>query len=112
MDPILLANLIDRLQALQRLKTDFGLELRAVNLAFLLTHKLLLIISGNSLNHCLKYGVHFKHSVMTAHVELKQDVSVSQLKTLKDELRQGLDEFDFVHTTIEIEFANEDCRDE
>ena len=49
---------------------------------------------------------------MTAQVELKQDVSVSQLRTLKDELRQGLDEFDFVHTTIEIEFANEDCRDE
>ena len=58
-DPLLLANLIDRLQPLQRLKTDFGLELRAVNLAFLLTHKLLLIISGNSLNHCLKYGVHY-----------------------------------------------------
>lgn len=52
------------------------------------------------------------HSVMTAHVELKQDVSVSQLRKLKDELRHGLDVFDFVHTTIEIEFANEDCRDE
>lgn len=58
-DPIFLANLIDRLQPLQRLKTDLGLELRAVNLAFLFTHKLLLIISGNSLNHCLKYGVHY-----------------------------------------------------
>jgi hypothetical protein len=46
-------------QPLQRLKTDFGLELRAVSLAFPLTHKLLLIISGNSLNHCLKYGVHY-----------------------------------------------------
>lgn len=59
-DPIFLANLIDRLQPLQRLKTDLGLELRAVNLAFLFTHKLLLIISGNSLNHCLKYGVHYR----------------------------------------------------
>ena len=56
-------NLIDRLQPLQRLKTDFGLELRAVNLAFLLTHKLLLIISGNSLNHCLKYGVHYSFGI-------------------------------------------------
>jgi cobalt-zinc-cadmium efflux system protein len=53
-----------------------------------------------------------EHSVMTVHVALKKDVSVSQLRTLKDELRHGLDEFDFVHTTIEIEFANEDCRDE
>jgi cobalt-zinc-cadmium efflux system protein len=48
---------------------------------------------------------------MTAHVELRQDLSVSQLKKLKDELRHVLKEFDFVHTTIEIEFANEHCRD-
>jgi cobalt-zinc-cadmium efflux system protein len=64
------------------------------------------------IHHFHIWSLDGEHSVMTAHVELKQDVSVSQLRTLKDELRQGLDEFDFVHTTIEIEFANEDCRDE
>jgi hypothetical protein len=59
-DPVLLAKLVDRLQPLKRLKTNFGLEFRAVRLAFLFTHKLLLVISGNSLNHCLKYGGYYK----------------------------------------------------
>lgn len=64
------------------------------------------------IHHFHIWSLDGEHSVMTVHVALKKDVSVSQLRTLKDELRHGLDEFDFVHTTIEIEFANEDCRDE
>ncbi|MFT6897804.1 MAG: cobalt-zinc-cadmium efflux system protein [Paraglaciecola sp.] len=72
------------------------------------------IVPVTELYHLYFCSVDGEHRVMTAHVELKLDVSVSQLKTLKDELRHGLDEFDFdfAHTTIEIEFANEDCRDE
>jgi cobalt-zinc-cadmium efflux system protein len=66
----------------------------------------------SDIHHFHIWSLDGENSVMTAHVELRQDISVSQLKTLKDELRHGLDEFDFVHTTIEIEFANEDCRDE
>jgi len=43
---------------------------------------------------------------------LKQDVTVAQMITLKEEFRASLENFNFVHTTIEIEFANELCRDE
>jgi cobalt-zinc-cadmium efflux system protein len=64
------------------------------------------------IHHFHIWSLDGEHSVMTAHVELKHDVSVSQLRTLKEELRHGLVEFEFVHTTIEIEFANEDCRDD
>jgi cobalt-zinc-cadmium efflux system protein len=66
----------------------------------------------SDIHHFHIWSLDGEHSVMTAHVELRQDISISQLRTLKDELRHDLDEFDFVHTTIEIEFANEDCRDE
>lgn len=64
------------------------------------------------IHHFHIWSLDGEHSVMTAHVVLRLDISVPQLKTLKDEIRQGLEEFDFVHTTIEIEFVNEDCRDE
>ena len=64
------------------------------------------------IHHFHIWSLDGEHSVMTVHVELRQDVSISQLKRLKDKLRHRLDEFDFVHTTIEIEFANEACRDE
>ena len=63
------------------------------------------------IHHFHIWSLDGEHSVMTAHVVLKQDVSISQLRTLKDEFRHDLGEFDFVHTTIEIEFASEDCRD-
>jgi cobalt-zinc-cadmium efflux system protein len=66
----------------------------------------------SDIHHFHIWSLDGEKSVMTAHVELSQDISVSQLKSLKDELRDGLNEFDFVHTTIEIEFANEECRDE
>tara|TARA_R110001606_G_scaffold203654_3_gene351737 strand:- start:1135 stop:2025 length:891 start_codon:yes stop_codon:yes gene_type:complete len=64
------------------------------------------------IHHFHIWSLDGEHSVMTVHVELRQDVSIPQLNRLKDELRHRLDEFDFVHTTIEIEFANEACRDE
>jgi cobalt-zinc-cadmium efflux system protein len=72
------------------------------------------LMSNNNIadiHHFHIWSLDGEHNVMTAHVELRQDLSVSQLKKLKDELRHVLEEFDFVHTTIEIEFANEHCRD-
>jgi cobalt-zinc-cadmium efflux system protein len=49
---------------------------------------------------------------MTAHVQLKQDISIQNMTALKETLRRALAQFDFVHTTIEFEFADEACRDE
>ena len=63
------------------------------------------------IHHFHIWSLDGEHSVMTVHVELNDDISVSQLKKLKEQLRHGLAGFDFVHTTIEIEFADEDCRD-
>jgi cobalt-zinc-cadmium efflux system protein len=64
------------------------------------------------IHHFHIWSLDGEHSVMTAHIELKQDVTVAQMITLKEEFRASLENFNFVHTTIEIEFANELCRDE
>ncbi|GAA6182757.1 cation diffusion facilitator family transporter [Aliiglaciecola sp. NS0011-25] len=64
-----------------------------------------------NIHHFHIWSLDGEHNVMTVHVELKQDVSLAELKKFKNELHQRLENFGFVHTTIEIEFANEDCRD-
>lgn len=66
----------------------------------------------SDIHHFHIWSLDGEKSVMTAHVELSQDITVTQLRSLKNELRDGLNAFNFVHTTIEIEFANEECRDE
>ena len=49
---------------------------------------------------------------MTAHIELAKSISILQITDLKTRLSQGLAKFNFVHTTIEFEFAGEQCRDQ
>ena len=53
-----------------------------------------------------------EHNVMTMHIGLENNVSLSQIATLKSRIRDSLVKFDFVHTTIEIELADETCRNE
>ena len=48
---------------------------------------------------------------MTAHLVLNAEVSVAQIKNLKLQLQEELATFEFAHTTIELEFADELCRD-
>ncbi|GAA0854741.1 cation diffusion facilitator family transporter [Aliiglaciecola litoralis] len=66
----------------------------------------------NAIHHFHIWSLDGEHNVMTVHLELQQDVTLSQVTMLKEKLREGLARFDFIHTTIEIEFANEPCRDE
>ncbi len=50
--------------------------------------------------------------VLTAHVDLNQDLDKAELIDLKSQIRAVLQPFHFEHTTIEVEFASEPCRDE
>ena len=52
-----------------------------------------------------------ENNVLTAHIVLNTEISNKELKSYKLELQHELKEFDFAHTTIEIEFMNETCRD-
>lgn len=74
------------------------------------------VLSSNNevanIHHFHIWSLDGEKSVMTAHIVLEKDVSVSQVISLKEQLRHNLAGFGFIHTTIEIEFANEACRDE
>jgi len=65
----------------------------------------------NKLHHFHIWSLDGEHSVMTVHLVLRDEISVSQMKNLKNQLQEELATFKFVHTTIELEFSDEKCRD-
>lgn len=66
----------------------------------------------NKLHHFHIWSLDGEHNVMTVHLVLNDEVSVVQIKNLKRQLQEQLAVFTFVHTTIEFEFADEECRDD
>ncbi|CAM3648474.1 cation diffusion facilitator family transporter [Rheinheimera salexigens] len=66
----------------------------------------------NALHHFHIWSLDGEHSVMSVHLELNADISVVDMKNLKQQLQKELSVFEFAHTTIELEFADEACRDQ
>ncbi len=64
------------------------------------------------IHHFHIWSLDGEQSVMSVHLALTQDITIDQMKQLKNELQQDLASFQFVHTTIEFEFFDEACRDE
>ncbi|KMT66756.1 cation diffusion facilitator family transporter [Catenovulum maritimum] len=62
-------------------------------------------------HHLHIWSLDGENNVLTAHIALNTDVSNQQLKVYKKELSDELEGFEFAHTTIEIEFLDEQCRD-
>nr|WP_136252187.1 cation diffusion facilitator family transporter [Ningiella ruwaisensis] len=64
-----------------------------------------------SIHHLHLWSLDGEQNVMTVHIQLKRNIDIQSLQTLKENLRKQLSCFNFAHTTIEIEFADETCRD-
>lgn len=62
-------------------------------------------------HHLHIWSLDGENNVLTAHIVLNTEVSNQQLKVYKKELLDELKEFEFAHTTLEIEFLDEQCRD-
>jgi len=50
--------------------------------------------------------------VFTAHVSLKKDLSLDEIRQLKQKISEFLQPFEFEHTTVELELDSETCRDQ
>jgi cobalt-zinc-cadmium efflux system protein len=66
----------------------------------------------DTLHHFHIWSLDGENSVMTVHLVLKPSVTIDKIKLLKQHLHDSLAGFEFIHTTIEFEFADEGCRDE
>ncbi len=50
-----------------------------------------------------------EHNVMTTHVVVDADSSISKIKYLKWEVRKTLEKMGITHSTIEVDFTDEKC---
>jgi cobalt-zinc-cadmium efflux system protein len=66
----------------------------------------------SDLHHFHIWSLDGERNVMTVHLVLDEDVSLELLQTLKENIHSSLEKYKFEHTTVELEFANEQCRDE
>lgn len=55
------------------------------------------------------WSIDGEHNILTTHVVLSKDVSLSKLCNFKKEIKEILKSFDITHDTIEFETKNECC---
>jgi cobalt-zinc-cadmium efflux system protein len=51
------------------------------------------------------------HHILTAHIQVSDDIETDKLKKLKTDIREGIRKFGFIHSTLEIERESESCDD-
>lgn len=64
----------------------------------------------NDLHHFHIWSLDGQRNVMSVHLLLKGKVSVEQIKSLKRSVQTLLQKYHFEHTTVELEFADEQSR--
>ena len=65
-----------------------------------------------SIHHEHAWSLDGESTVYTAHLEMGSAMSAEEQLDAKKQIADLLQKFQFSHTTIELEFPHEDCRDE
>jgi cobalt-zinc-cadmium efflux system protein len=74
--------------------------------------ELLTISQVDSIHHEHAWSLDGESTVYTAHLEMGSPMSSEEQLWIKNQVAKKLQEFEFSHTTIELEFPQEDCRDD
>lgn len=64
-----------------------------------------------AVHHLHLWSLDGEKHVLTAHVVVQANTSISDYQNIKTGLKVALEQFSLSHTTIEIELSQEDCRD-
>lgn len=63
------------------------------------------------LHHFHLWSLDGEHHVLTVHLTLEDRLDIKQQEALKSDIQRKLSEFSLEHTTIELEWPDEICRD-
>ena len=74
--------------------------------------ELLSISAVASIHHEHAWSLDGESTVYTAHLEMGSPMASEEQIDIKSQIADRLQEFEFSHTTIELEFPQEDCRDD
>jgi len=75
-------------------------------------HKLMSISQVGQVHHLHLWSLDGERHVLTAHLKINKIITVDEQKKIKKQIGELLVDFAFVYTTIELEFADELCRDD
>ncbi len=64
-----------------------------------------------SVHHMHFWSLDGEHHVLTAHLVLDRAATISTIRELREAIDLALDPYHFTHTTIELEFYDDNCRD-
>lgn len=73
--------------------------------------ELLALDSVTSIHHEHAWSLDGESTVFTAHLSVESPLGSIEQVEIKSQIAQVLDRFGFAHTTIELEFPEENCRD-
>lgn len=63
-----------------------------------------------STHHTHAWSLDGEHHVLSTHVVMEESAMRGEVACVKEEIRNLCDDMDFSHSTIEIEYGEEDCR--
>jgi len=98
---------------IRNLKKTLALFLQAVPENFNLDEvktKLLAMEHVHSLHHTHLWSMDGEHHVLTTHVVVDPCTSRDEIVDLKKEINSLTSDLDIAHTTLEVEYEDEDCR--
>ena len=73
--------------------------------------RLISIEQINDIHHLHFWSLDGEHHVLTAHLILKQSFTTEDIIRIKKHIANILSDYELEHTTIELEFPDENCRD-
>lgn len=114
LDPVfsILITLYIIYSVIRNLKKTLSLFLQAVpdNIDLSTVEKQLISLDHVlSTHHTHIWSLDGEHHVLSTHVVLDDQVSKDDLLCIREEIKQKIREFNFSHSTIEIEFGDQDC---
>lgn len=74
--------------------------------------KLTALETVRDVHHLHLWSLDGEHHVLTAHLVLASELDGPQQRKMKQHVAEALEEFELTHTTIELEFPDETCRDQ
>jgi cobalt-zinc-cadmium efflux system protein len=115
LDPLLsvLITLYVLWNVIRNLKRTLALFLQAVPENFDVEEieaRLIAFASVKSVHHTHVWSLDGEHHVLTTHVVVDPRTSREEVLQLKREINHLTEHMDFTHTTLEIEYEDEDCR--
>ena len=75
-------------------------------------HKKLVVLDlVDNAHHLHFWSLDGERHVLTAHIVVSKELTSTERAVLKDKISEQLAEFELAHTTIELEYPDEACRD-